>query len=409
MSKNIRIICFLDFGTTKICMMIARVRSDGGIEVLSTGYAHSSGLKKGVVVDLDEAAASIRKAADEAESKSGVSVDWVTVGATGDHFQSFNSHGAVTIEGEHQEVTADEMAQVIRAAQSIPIPPDREVIHVLPQEFFLDDLGGIQNPVGLFGSRLDVNIHVVTCQSAQNQNLINAVNKAQMRVKKVILQQLASAEAVLTKDERELGTAVIDIGGGTTDIAVYLNNAVQFTRVLPVGGAHFTRDLAIGLQTPMEEAERIKKESGTVLTERAGDGETILIPGMGTRTARTVTRMAVCEILRDRAVEILELIRDQLSKAIENERLIAGVVLTGGGSMIDGMLELTEEMLGMPARQGLPLGVQGLTQELSHPVYATSVGLALYGAEEAGYRGKNSGKSNGSKGLFGRILSWTGN
>ena len=388
--------------------MIARARSDGTIEVLSSGYSNSSGLKKGVVVDLEEAAASIRRASDEAESKSGISVDWVTIGAAGDHFQSFNSHGAVTIEGNHQEVTAVEMEQVIRAAQSIPIPSDREVIHVLPQEYFLDDHGGITNPVGLFGSRLDVNIHVVTCQSAQNQNLINAVNRAQMRVKKVILNQLASAEAVLTRDERELGTAVIDIGGGTTDIAVFLKNAVQFTKVLPVGGAHFTRDLAIGLQTPMEDAERIKKESGTVLTERTMEGEAVLIPGMGTRAARSVSRRAICDILHDRAMEVLELIKDQLYKAVENERLIAGVVVTGGGSMLDGMMELTEEILGMPVRQGLPLGVQGLTEELSHPVYATSVGLALFGAEEAGYRKKNPAKSNGSSGLFGKILSWAG-
>jgi len=407
--KKDRIICGLDVGTTKICMMIARAHPDGGIEVLSTGYANSGGLKKGVVVDLDEAAASIRKAADEAESKSGISVDWVTVGAAGDHFQGFNSHGAITIEGNHQEVTAEETAQVIRAAQSIPIPPDREIIHVLPQEFFLDDHGGIQNPIGLFGSRLDVNIHVVTCQSSLNQNLINAVNRAQMRVRKVILQQLASAEAVLTKDERELGTVVIDIGGGTTDIAIYIKNAVQFTKVLPVGGAHFTRDLAIGLQTPMEEAERIKKESGTLLTERIQDGESVLVPGMGTRAARSVPRQLVCRILRDRAVELLELIKDQLWKAVENERLIAGIVLTGGGSMLDGMLELTEESLGMPVRQGLPLGVRGLTEELSHPVYATAIGLILFGAEEAGHHKKNVGKSNGTPGFFNRILSWVGN
>jgi cell division protein FtsA len=211
----------------------------------------------------------------------------------------------------------------------------------------------------------------------------------------VILQQLASAEAVLTKDERELGTAVIDIGGGTTDIAVFIKNAVQFTKVLAVGGAHFTRDLAIGLQTPMEDAERIKKESGTVLTERTMEGEAVVIPGMGTRAARSVSRRAICDILRDRAAEILELIKDQLWKAVENERLIAGVVITGGGSMLDGMLELTEEM-------------RGLTEELSHPVYATSVGLALFGAEEAGYRKKNIGKTNGSSGFFGKILSWTG-
>jgi cell division protein FtsA len=408
-NKKDRIVCGLDIGTTKICMMIACEHSDGGLELISTGYSNSSGLKKGVVVDLEEAAASIRKAADEAELKSGISVDWVTIGTAGDHFQSFNSHGAITIEGNHQEVTADEMAQVISAAQSIPIPPDREVIHVLPQEFFLDDHGGIQNPVGLYGSRLDVNIHVVTCQSTLNQNLINAVNRAQMRVKKVILQQLASAEAVLTKDERELGTAIIDIGGGTTDIAVFLRNAVYFTSVMPVGGANFSRDLAIGLQTPMEEAERIKKDTGTVLTERVQEDEIIEAPGMGTRARRSVPRKYVCEILRARAVETLELIKDQISKAVENEKLIAGIVLTGGGSMLDGMLELAEETLGMPVRQGLPIGVRGLTNELSHPVYATAIGLALFGAEEAGYRKQGQSKTGASPWLFNRLLSWAGN
>jgi cell division protein FtsA len=391
-------------------MMIARAHRDGNLEVLSTGYANSSGLKKGVVVDLEEAAASIRKARDEAESKANVSADWVTVGASGDHFQSFNSHGAITIDGNHQEVTAEAMAQVIRAAQSIPIPTDREVIHVLPQEFFLDDHGGIQNPVGLYGSRLDVNIHVVTGQSALNQNLINAVNRAQMRVRKVILAQLASADAVLTKDERELGTVIIDIGGGTTDIAIFVKNAVQFTKVLPVGGTNFSRDLAIGLQTPVDDAERIKKDSGTVLTERVQEGETAEVPGMGTRPFRSVPRMFVCEILRDRAAELLELVKDQIWKAIGNEQLIAGAVITGGGSMLDGMLELAEETLGMPVRQGLPFGVRGLTDELAHPVYATAIGLALSGAEGAGLRKKGgAGKSNSSPWLFSRILQWAGN
>jgi cell division protein FtsA len=407
--KKDRIICGLDVGTSKICMMIARAHRDGSLELVSTGYSHSSGLKKGVVVDLEEAAASIRKAADEAELKADISVDWVIVGASGDHFQSFNSRGAISIEGSHQEVTAEDMAQVIGAAQSGSIPPDREIIHVLPQEFFLDDQGGILNPVGLFGSRLDVNVHVVTCQSALNQNMVNAVNKAQMRVKKVILQQLASAEAVLTKDERDLGTAVIDIGGGTTDIAVFVRNAVQFTKVLAVGGAHFTRDLAIGLNTPMEDAERIKKESGTVLTERVQADETVVVPGMGTRATRSVPRSMVCSILRDRAVELLELVKAEISNATENERLVAGAVVTGGGCMLDGMLELAEETLDMPVRQGLPLGVQGLTDELSHPVYATAIGLALFGAEEAGYRRKAPGKPNNTPWIFNRILSLAGN
>jgi len=387
-------------------MMIARAHPDGSLELISTGYSNSRGLRKGMVIDLEEAAASIRKAADEAEYKSDISVDWVTVGAAGDHFQSFNSHGAIKIEGDQQEVTLEEMAQVIQAAQSVPIPPEREIIHVLPQEFFLDDNGGIQNPVGLYGSRLDVNIHVVTCQSALNQNLVNAVNRAQMRVKRVVLEQLASAEAVLTMDERELGTVVLDIGGGTSDIAIFANNAVQFTTTLPVGGAHFTRDLAIGLQTPIEEAERIKKESGTVLTERISEVDKVVVPGIGTRATRSVPHNMVCGILRDRAAELLELVKDQIWAALKNDRIIAGVVVTGGGSLLDGILELTEEIIGLPVRHGLPLGVEGLTNELSHPVYATAIGLALFGAEEAGYRNKNHKNTNSSPWLFNRILSW---
>lgn len=390
-------------------MMMARAHRDGSLEVLSTGYADSRGLKKGVVVDLNEAADSIRKAREEAEMKSNLSADWVTIGAAGDHFQSFNSHGAITIEGNHQEVTQEEMDQVIHAAQSVPIPPDREIIHILPQEFILDDHGGIQNPVGLYGSRLDVNVHIVTGRSALNQNLINAVNRAQMRVKKVVLQQLASSEAVLTRDERELGTAIIDIGGGTTDIAVFIRNAVQFTKVLPIGGTHFTRDLAIGLQTPMNDAERIKKDWGTVLPERVHEGETADVPGMGTRDSRPIQRKVVCGILRDRAVELLELVKEQISAAIGNERLIAGAVITGGGSMLDGMIELAEDTLGMQVRQGLPLGVRGLTDELSHPVYATAIGLALYAAEEAGLRRKNGGKASSQPWLFSRILQLAGN
>ncbi len=411
MNKKNRIVCGLDVGTTKICMMIARTHSDGNLEIISTGYAHSNGLKKGVVVDLEKAAASIRKAADEAELKSNLSVDWVIVGAAGDHFRSYNSHGAITIDGNHQEITAEAMAQVIRAAQSsLPLSPDREIIHVLPQEFFLDDYGGILNPVGLHGSRLDVNVHIVTCQSTLNQNMIHAVNRAQMRAKKVILQQLASAEAVLTQDEKELGTALIDIGGGTTDIAVFVKNVVQYTSVLSVGGAHFTRDLAIKLQTPIDDAERIKKDAGTVLAERISEGETVEAPGMGIRTARLVPRKTICETLRYRALELLELVKDQLEKTGDSERLVAGAVITGGGSMLDGMLELAEETLGIPVRQGLPLGVRGLTDELSHPVYSTAVGLALFGAEEAGYRKTDvDSKTNATPWLFNRILSWAGN
>jgi cell division protein FtsA len=386
-------------------MMIAQVHPNGTLKLLSTGYADSGGMKKGIVVGLDEASASIRKAAEEAEQKSNISVDWVTVGASGDHFHSYNSRAAIPVDGNRQEVTAKHMEQVINAAvQSIPIPADREAIHILPQEFILDDNGGIQNPVGLYGSRLDVKIHVVTCPSTLNQNLINAVNRAQMRVGNVVLQPLASAEAVLTKDERELGTTIIDIGGGTTDIAIFHKNAVQFTKALPVGGANFTRDLSIGLQTPMEEAERIKKSVGTVIPEKIQDHEMVDVPGIGTHASRSVSRKVICGILRDRAAELLDLTRDQLWKALGSERLTGGVVLTGGGSVLDGMVELTRETLGIPVRQGVARGVEGLTEELLHPVYATAIGLTLYGGGQAEYRKRNPGKSSGLPWILSKIL-----
>jgi cell division protein FtsA len=404
-SKKERIVCGLDIGTTKICMLIARAGSDGDIEVISTGYANSSGLKKGIVIDLDEAAASIRKAADEAELKAGISVDWVTVGVSGNHIQSYNCHGAIPVEGRHHEVTLQDMQQVIRAAQSIPIPPDREIIHVLPQEFLLDNRGDIQNPVGLTGSRLDVNIHVVTCESALNQNLINAVNRAQMRVVKVVLQQLASAESVLSRDEKELGVAVVDIGGGTTDIAVFVNNGIRFSGVLPVGGAHFTRDLAIGLRTPLEDAERLKRDFGSVLTAGIAADEVLEVPGVGAREPRLMPRRMACEILHDRAAELLELIRDQLARSGSGHQLIAGVVLTGGGSMLDGILELAEQVFDLPVRQGLPREMPGLTDELSHPVYATALGLAIMGAQTGDKNGSHPWKP-APPWMLSKILSW---
>ncbi|HSW39982.1 MAG TPA: cell division protein FtsA [Acidobacteriota bacterium] len=407
--KKESIICGLDVGTTKMCMMVGKAHRDGGVELVGTGYSESKGLSKGVVVNLDEAAASIRKAADEAELKSGISINWVTVGAAGDHFKGINSRGALSIEGKRQEVTAEDIAQVISAAQAVPVAPDREIVHVLAQEFFLDDRGGIMDPEGLYGSRLAVNVHLITGQIALNQNLINAVTRANLGIRKVVFQQLASAEAVLTRDERELGAMLIDIGGGTTDIAVYSHNAVQFTRVLPVGGAHFTRDLAIGLRTSIDDAERIKKESGTVLTERVSADKTILIPGISARSERSVSQNEVCTILRDRAAEILELVGDQIRKTLNSRHMPVGVVLTGGGSLLDGIVELTEDLLGMPARQGLPMGIRGLPEELSHPVYSTALGLALMEAEHAGYRGKKKGKKNSPAWLFNRILSWAGN
>ena len=406
MSKKEKILCGLDIGTTKVCLIIARATGERGVEIVSTGYAHSQGLKKGIVVDLEEAAAAIRRAAEEAELKSGVSVDWVTVGVSGDHVLSFNCHGAISIEGKHHEVTPEDVAQVIHAAQTIPIPPDREILHVLPQEFFLDNRGEISNPVGLTGSRLDVNVHVVSSEATLIQNLVNAVNRSDMRVQKLVLEQLASAEAVLTADEKELGVALIDIGGGTTDVAVLARKAVRYTSVLPVGGEHFTRDLAIGLRTPIEDAERIKKESGSVVTEGIAADEHVEVPGVGTRPPRELSRGVVCHILRERALQVLQLVRCEIERSGCREQLTSGAVLTGGGSLLDGLLELAEGILEMPVRQGLPQGVLGLTEDLSHPVYATAVGLALYGAQsERGVKRRRE-KASASPWFLNRLLSW---
>ncbi|HYK91001.1 MAG TPA: cell division protein FtsA [Acidobacteriota bacterium] len=408
MSNKERLVCGLDIGTTKTCMVIARAFPDGRLEVVSSGYSLSNGLKKGVVVDIEEAASSIKQAAEEAELKSGFSMDWVAVGVSGDHIQSYNCHGAVSIVRKNQEVTPEDTTQVIHAAQSIPIPVGREIIHVLPQEFFLDNRGDIQNPVGLSGSRLDVNVHVVTCQCNLNQNLINAVNKADMRVKKLILQQLASAEAVLMPGERELGTAVIDIGGGTTDIALFVKNAIRYSSVIPVGGAHFTRDLAVGLRTPIDDAEKIKKAFGSVHPESIAEDEAVETPGVGNRGARALPRKMVGEILRARATELFELVKVQIERSGERQMLNAGVVITGGGSMLNGIIDLAEEVLEMPVRQGVPNGVEGLTSELSHPVYAGAIGLAMFEAQDSAERQRRPGKANPSPWLINRILSWVG-
>jgi cell division protein FtsA len=408
-AKKERIVCALDIGTSKVCMMLARQQPGGGLTILNTGYAASSGLRKGVVVDIEAATAAIRTAAEEAELKSGVSGDWVTLGLCGEHIQGRNCHGAVQINGARHEVSKEHVAQVIHAAQSLPVAPQREIIHILPQEFFLDNRGDIRNPVGLNGSRLDVNVHIVTCETSLMQDVIGAVNRAQMRVKKVYLQQLASAEAVLTRDERELGSAVVDVGAGTTDIAVYVRNAVWHTSVLPVGGNHFTRDLAVGLRTPTDDAESIKKQFGSVLVDTIAEDETVEVRGMGNNEPRVVPRKVACEILRDRAAELLELIKQQIADNNKYGQLLAGVVLTGGGSMLTGMVELASEMLEVPVRRGLPGGIAGLAGDLSHPVYSTAVGLALLGAQEEADTNRHGGKSGPSPRLLSKFLSWVGN
>ncbi len=408
MAKKERIVSCIDIGTAKVGVIVGRSVEDNRLEILGAGYAPSAGFIRGVVVDLDAAADVLRQAAQEAEARTDAAIDWVTVGIAGDHVQGVNCHGAISIEGRSNEVTSQDIAQVTAAAQSIPLPPSREIIHVLPQQYYLDNRGEIRNPLGLSGSRLAVDLHVVTAESAQLQNLVNVVNRAQMRVRRVILHQLASAEAVLTADEKDLGCAVVDIGAGTTDIAVFQRNAVSFSALVPVAGAHFTRDLAVGLRTPIEAAERIKHECGNVLLDGIAEDEIIDVPGVGSRAARPMTRRFACEILHHRACELIEMIRDQLLRAGERDQLMAGVVLTGAGSNLGGLVELAERMLEVPVRQGLPVGASGISEELAHPAYSTIVGLALLSVRESELYPVRLGKTSPSPSFVNRILSWVG-
>ncbi len=406
MKKKERIVCGLDVGTWKTCAVIVRVQGDGRLEVLGTGTAGSDGLVKGVIVNLEAVAASVRKAADEAELKSDFSIDWVTAGITGDHVKSDNCRGAISIKRKHLEVAAEDVDLVVLAAQSsIPIPAERDIVHVLPQEFLLDNRGSIRNPVGLTGLRLDANIHLVTCERAPMQNLFNAVNKARMRVRKVVLHSLASSEAVLSPEEKEVGTVVIDIGGGTTNLAILVKNMVRFTSVIAIGGGNFTKDLYEQLPTTPEEAERVKKEFGNLRPENIAKDEMVTVRGIGTRDTRQVSRKVLCEYLRERAAELLEFVRDNILHSGAHQRLIAGAVLTGGGSMLDGMIELASEILGMSVRSGIPQGLDGLSPELAHPNYACPMGLAILGARDLS-RAKKNGVPASTHSMINRILAW---
>jgi cell division protein FtsA len=388
-------------------MIMACAHPDGRLEMMASGFADSRGLVKGIVVDQPEAVASILRAAGEVESRSKRSADSVVAGISGSHIQSYNFRGSVPVRGKNFEVTTQDMESAIHAARSVPLPPEREIIHVLPREFFLNKHGGITNPVGLSGSQLDADLHVISCDSSMSQRLVSAANKAQIEVKKVILQSIASGEAVLTPEEKELGTVVIDIGSGTTDIAVYLKNSICFTSVIPVGGENFTRDLVEALHTSREEANRIKLEFGNVMPELISPEEAVTIQGLGLRGTHDFPRRKICEFLHDRGAELLEIVRGDILHSGVRDKLVAGAVFTGGGSMMGGLLEVAETVLNMPVRLGLPMGFDGLQKELAHPSYACAVGLTLIEAQKSAQKDfSDMPPPVPAPSLVDRILSW---
>lgn len=378
MARKGDLIVGLDIGTTKICAIVGEV-TDEGIDIIGIGTHPSRGLRKGVVVNIETTVQSIRRAIEEAELMAGCEVNTVFTGIAGGHIKGINSQGIVAV--KNKEVREADIQRVIDAAKAVAIPLDREVIHVLPQEFVIDDQGGIKEPLGMSGVRLEAKVHIVTAAVSSAQNIIKCANRTGLNVADIVLQPLASAKAVLTEEERELGVCLVDIGGGTTDIAIFHNGAIVHTGVIALGGNNLTSDVAIGLRTPAHEAEKIKQKWGTCLPSRVGAEETIEVPSVGGREPRSIARQVLVDILEPRVEEIFQLVYREIQRSGHADLIPAGVVITGGSTLLDGMPELAEEVLGLPVRIGYPQGVGGLVDVVKSPMYATGVGLVMYGAD----------------------------
>ncbi len=351
MARKDDLIVGLDIGTTKICAIVAE-RAENGADVVGIGTHPSKGLRKGVVVDIDATVDSIKQAVEEAELMADCEISSVYAGIAGGHIEGFNSHGIVAV--KDREVGSNDVRRVIDAAKAVAIPMDREVIHVIPQEFIIDDQDGIREPLGMSGVRLEAKIHIVTAAVTSAQNIVKCANKAGLNVVDIVLEPLASAEAVLAGDERDLGVCLIDIGGGTTDLAVFADGSIKHTSVLGLGGYHITNDIAVGLRTPFEEAERIKKRFGVASARYLGSDDVITVPSVGGRRPREVSRKILCEVIEPRIDEVLSLARQELVKAGLDDRIPSGVVLTGGCSALNGIAELAEEIFESPVRSRHP-------------------------------------------------------
>jgi cell division protein FtsA len=380
MARKDDMVVGLDIGTTKICAIVAE-RTENGVDIVGIGTHPSRGLRKGVVVDIDATVESIKHAVEEAELMADCEITSVFAGIAGGHIRGLNSHGIVAV--KDREVKENDVRRVIDAAKAVAIPMDREVIHIIPQEFIIDDQDGIREPLGMSGVRLEAKIHIVTAAVTSAQNIVKCANKAGLNVIDIVLEPLASAEAVLARDERELGVCLIDIGGGTTDVAVFADGSIKHTSVLALGGYHVSNDIAVGLRTPFEEAERIKKRFGLANARLLAADDVISVPSVGGRRPREVSRKILCEIIEPRIDEILSLARQEIGKASLEEKIPSGVVLTGGCSALEGLPELAEEIFEAPVRLGVPTHVGGLQDVVRSPMYATGVGLVLYGAEQS--------------------------
>lgn len=389
----------LDIGTTKVCAIVAE-RSETGIDIVGIGTHPAKGLRKGVVVDIDSTVESIKGAVEEAELMADCEITSVYAGIAGGHIRGFNSHGVVAV--KDREVRESDVRRVIDAAKAVAIPMDREVVHIIPQQYIIDDQDGIREPLGMSGVRLEAQVHIVTAAVTSAQNIVKCANKAGLNVIDIVLEPLASAQAVLADDEKELGVCMIDIGGGTTDIAVFQEGSIKTTAVLGLGGYHLSNDIAVGLRTPFDDAERIKKKFGVASSRYLSSDDVLTVPSVGGRRPREISRKILCEIIEPRVEEILSLARQEVQRAGLINQIPSGVVLTGGASALDGLPELAEEVFEAPVRRGLPTHIGGLQDVVRSPMFATGVGLALFGMSQDRHSSRRAFRIRDGS-IFGRV------
>ena len=406
MAQQENLVVGLDIGTTKICAIVAEVGPGGKIDIQGVGTHPSRGLRKGVVINIEATVESIKAAIQEAELMAGCEISHVYAGIAGGHIKGINSDGVVAV--KNQEVTQADVDRVIDAARAMAIPLDREVIHILPQEYIIDDQDGIREPLGMSGVRLASKVHIVTGAVTSAQNIVKCAQRCGLTVADIVLEQLASSEAVLSQDEKELGVALIDIGGGTTDLAIWSEGSIIHTSVLAIGGDHITNDIAVGLRTPMEDAERIKQKFGCALGSMVDDEESIEVPSVGGRKPRVLSKRILTEIIEPRVEEMFSLVHQEIHRTGYEDLLASGVVITGGATLLEGMPELAEDILGLPVRMGMPSDVGGLVDVVRSPIYSTGVGLVLYGRDHEDARFFRVREENVYSKVRSRMRSWLG-
>lgn len=404
MASKSNVLVGLDIGTTTVTVVLGQARPQGDFEILGVGTSSSRGLRKGVVINIESTVSAISAAVAQAETMAGVEISTVFAGLSGSHIKSFNSHGIVGV--KHKEVGQTDIDKVIEAAKAVAIPLDREILHVLPQEFIIDEQDGIREPLGISGVRLEARVHIITGAVASGQNIVKCANRCGLTVSDIVLSSIASAKAVVSPEEQELGLCLLDIGGGTTDLVVFHNGAVKHTSVLPVGGNHITNDIAAGLRTPLSAAEDIKCRYGTALASLVRSDETVEVPSTGGRTPRVLSKMVLAEIIEPRVMEILSLVKRDLTRAGCEELLTSGLVLTGGTANLAGICQVAEQIFSLPVRIGTPRGISGLTELVNYPQFSAGVGLVMYGAqhETIGRRASSSSVTR----VFREVANWFG-